>query len=334
MAAHAWDDRAGTAEPVDALEARVRRDGGGGRPRGGRAQVGARGRCRGSTRSPPRPRPGRRSCSTALVAEAEAIWAAPHARRADVLDPEERDEARVAAALRSAAAELRGSLRPGAAGRRRGGARDARRRSRCGQGDDDRAASCSPTRSMIRARRFRAVFVCGLQDGEFPQPPGARAVPRRRGAARAERGGRAAAAVPRGRARPRALAVLRLRLAPAGGAVPVLALVRRGGRAARRVAVPRRRARAVHRRAVGAARAAAAGRGDVVAARGADAARAPARPGGGAQRARPAAAAGAGQRAGARAARRAADRGRARSSRRSRPAGCAGWSRRCCTRRG
>ena len=40
------------------------------------------------------------------------------------------------------------------------------------------------------------------------------------------------AAAPRGRARPRALAVLRLRLAPAGGAVPLLALVRRGGRAA------------------------------------------------------------------------------------------------------
>src|SRR4051794_14018698 len=35
----------------------------------------------------------------AVVAEAEAIWVAPHARRADVLEPEERDEARVAAEL-------------------------------------------------------------------------------------------------------------------------------------------------------------------------------------------------------------------------------------------
>ena len=34
-----------------------------------------------------------------------------------------------------------------------------------------RRACCSPTRSTIRARRFRAVFVCGLQDGEFPRRP-------------------------------------------------------------------------------------------------------------------------------------------------------------------
>ena len=34
------------------------------------------------------------------------------------------------------------------------------------------AGWCSwPSRSAIRARRFRAVFVCGLQDGEFPRPP-------------------------------------------------------------------------------------------------------------------------------------------------------------------
>ena len=56
----------------------------------------------------------------ALVAEADALWAAPHVRRADVLDPDERDEARVAAELRAAAGELRGlrGARPGAARRR------------------------------------------------------------------------------------------------------------------------------------------------------------------------------------------------------------------------
>ena len=103
------------------------------------------------------------------------------ARRAAVLGPEDAADARAAGALRSA-----------------------------------RAASCArsppPTRSCwatpadvlealaavevrepagargvlvadalaIRARRFRAVFVCGLQDGEFPRRPHARAVPRRR----------------------------------------------------------------------------------------------------------------------------------------------------------
>ena len=43
----------------------------------------------------------------------------------------------------------------------------------------------------IRARRFRAVFVCGLQEGEFPRSGHARAVPLRRappGAGRAPRG--------------------------------------------------------------------------------------------------------------------------------------------------
>src|SRR3954468_853101 len=100
--------------------------------------------------------------------EAKAAWAARHARRADVLDPEERDEARVAAALRSAAAELR-SLDPELLGGAEEvletlGAVDV------WQGDEtDGVLLTDPL--LIRARRFRAVFVCGLQDGEFPQRP-------------------------------------------------------------------------------------------------------------------------------------------------------------------
>src|SRR4051795_4662135 len=103
-----------------------------------------------------------------LVAEADAAWAAPHARRADVLDPEQRDEARVAAALRSAAAELR-SLDPELLG----GAEEVLETLgavEVWQGDEtDGVLLTDPL--LIRARRFRAVFVSGLQDGEFPQRP-------------------------------------------------------------------------------------------------------------------------------------------------------------------
>ena len=314
---------------------RARRGGapprGRGRPRG-RGALGAGARSRGSTRWRTPRREGAEALLAALVAEADALWAAPHVRRADVLDDAERDEARVAAELRAAAGELRGlaATDPALLGGPEDvletlGAVEVR------QGDATEGVLLADPLE-IRARRFRAVFVCGLQDAEFPRRP----VPEpfldddaRRGLAAAA--GPAAAAA-RGRARPRALAVLRLRLAPAGGAVPVLALLRRGGRAAGRLAVPRRRAVAVHRPAVGGARAPAARRGDVVAARGADAARAAARPGRGALGARPAAAARAGQRAGARrSSPRGARRARA-SSRRSPPAGCAGSSRACCRR--
>ena len=61
----------------------------------------------------------------------------------------------------------------------------------------------------IRARRFRAVFVCGLQEGEFPRAGRVRAVSVRRAPARAGGVLGPAAARPRGRAGPRALPVLR-----------------------------------------------------------------------------------------------------------------------------
>ena len=104
----------------------------------------------------------------ALVAEADAMWAAPHARRADVLVPDERDEARVAAELRAAAGELR-ALDPALLG----GPRSCSRRSAAvevRQGDATEGVLLADPLE-IRARRFRAVFVCGLQDAEFPQRP-------------------------------------------------------------------------------------------------------------------------------------------------------------------
>jgi RecB family exonuclease len=104
----------------------------------------------------------------ALVAEAESIWQAPHARAAAILDPDAAEDARAAAALRAAAGELR-----------RLAADDPRL-----LGDVVEALARVPVRHRaapggvlladplaVRARRFRAVFVCGLQDGEFPRHP-------------------------------------------------------------------------------------------------------------------------------------------------------------------
>ncbi len=104
----------------------------------------------------------------ALVAEADAAWAAPHARRADVLSVEERDEARVASELRAAAGELR-ALDPALLGSP-AELLDALGAVEVRQGDDTEGVLLADPLD-IRARRFRAVFVCGLQDGEFPQRP-------------------------------------------------------------------------------------------------------------------------------------------------------------------
>ena len=126
----------------------------------------------------------------------------------------------------------------------------------------------------IRARRFRALLVCGLQEGELPRRPqpepflddGARS------ALAVASGlvlGRHEATLPRERSlfyacvsRPEEALFLQL---------PQLG---RGGRPAAALAVPGRRARALHRRAVGGARPAAAGRDHVEAGGGPDAARA------------------------------------------------------------
>jgi PD-(D/E)XK nuclease superfamily len=132
----------------------------------------------------------------ALVAEAEAIWTAPHRRRAQVLAAEDLTDARVAADLRAAAAELRalaatdaellgtpaelldalGAVEvrePSAVAGAAPGAPDEA----VLHGVGSTAAGAAPQGVLladplaIRARRFRAVFVCGLQDGEFPRRP-------------------------------------------------------------------------------------------------------------------------------------------------------------------
>src|SRR5215218_1970350 len=171
----------------------------------------------------------------ALEAEAEAIWTAPHRRRADVLAAEDLADARVAADLRAACAELRAlaaadpelagtpselldalgavevrepsavagaalgtpaetvfaapdepSLLAGGAGSSGGplsapGDAASSRRNGVAAAAPARPGSPGPATPpagvlladplAIRARRFRAVFVCGLQDGEFPRRP-------------------------------------------------------------------------------------------------------------------------------------------------------------------
>lgn len=107
----------------------------------------------------------------AIVAEADSIWTAPHRRAAAVLGPEEAADARAAAALRSAADQLRGLAEsdPALVG---------------SPADVLTALAEVPVREpgvpgsvlvadplAIRARRFRAVFVCGLQEGSFPRHP-------------------------------------------------------------------------------------------------------------------------------------------------------------------
>ena len=176
----------------------------------------------------------------ALLAEAEAIWTAPHVRRADVLDADAEADARAARELRAAVKELirLDEQDPALAGAptelldalaRHRGARDgagrgrhARRPARRPAGDPRAALPGDP-----------AVRPAG---GRAAAAPAARAVPRRRRAGRAGDRVRARAAAPRGDAPARALAVLRLRLAAGGGAVPVAS-----ARATRRAARSRRR---------------------------------------------------------------------------------------------
>jgi ATP-dependent helicase/DNAse subunit B len=107
----------------------------------------------------------------ALVAEAEAIWTAPHRRAAAVLGPDAAADARAAAALRRAAEELRGlaATEPALAGtppELLAALADVPVREPPAEG-----AVLIADPLAIRARRFRAVFVCGLQEGVFPRHP-------------------------------------------------------------------------------------------------------------------------------------------------------------------
>ncbi len=108
-----------------------------------------------------------------LERELEAIWTAPHRRTAAVLEPAGQADARVAAEVRRALGELRGlhgadpGLVPDAAAVIESLA-SLRVRDRAAGGEG--VLLSDPL--AIRARRFRAVFVCGLQDGAFPLRPG------------------------------------------------------------------------------------------------------------------------------------------------------------------
>ena len=109
----------------------------------------------------------------------------------------------------------------------------------------DRVQVAEP--EAIRARRFEAVFVCGLQEGEFPRARRpSRSCPTRT-AARSPTRERPAAAGARGPARPRALPLLRLLLARRAPAGAVVALERRGGQPAAAVVLRRGRARPARR---------------------------------------------------------------------------------------
>ena len=155
------------ADELDAQRA-AQRDRG--RPRGGVA-LGAARRWRGSTcwrtpRARARRRCSPRSSPRRTRSGRPRTCAAPH-----LLDPDERDEARVAAELRAAAGELRGLAASDPA--LLGGPEDVLETLAAvevRQGDATEGVLLADPLE-IRARRFRAVFVCGLQDAEFPQRP-------------------------------------------------------------------------------------------------------------------------------------------------------------------
>ncbi len=103
----------------------------------------------------------------AARAAAERLWAAPHRGAAPVLDPVRRGGARVLTAVARALSELEDA----------GGAVAAElievvEGLEARLGDPFRPGAVTLSDPLgIRARRFRAVLVAGLQEGEFPAPP-------------------------------------------------------------------------------------------------------------------------------------------------------------------
>ena len=166
-------------EAADALEARVRRrEVASAREAAGLWERATRGEAAGAAPAPQLDTlaaaavAGPEALLDALVREGDAIWAAPHRRRAEILEPHDRDDARAAAELRTAAADLRGlaAADPDLAGS------PAELLEALGdvlvrEGAEEPGGVVLVDPLAIRARRFRAVFVCGLQDGEFPRRP-------------------------------------------------------------------------------------------------------------------------------------------------------------------
>ena len=156
--------------------------------------------------------------------EVDRLALAPWRGRARVLAGSEALDARVARALARGVRRARraGARRP-LAGARRPRADRARRGPRGAPGARRAPApSRSRARGAVRARRVRALFVCGLTEGSFPRP--GRPEPFLGDAERRahQRGRRAAPAPARGRPRRRALPVLRGRVAADRAARPQL----------------------------------------------------------------------------------------------------------------
>ncbi len=161
-----------------------------------------------------------------LARHARRLQAAPHRREAAVLSDAERQDALALKVLLRAVAEL------DELGRRRGRVSWSSCSSsfevRDAQGG--RRGAITITEPLaIRARRFHAVLVCGLQEGEFPRPGSPEPFlsdERRRELATAS-----GLRLPpeRGRAGPRALPLLFRRLPSHGPGRPQLPQLRRGG---------------------------------------------------------------------------------------------------------
>jgi len=103
-----------------------------------------------------------------LARHARRLFAAPRRGAAATLDPVEELDARALAIVLGALEELADLGEPVPAQELIDSlaALEVRARSAPGSGS---VLLTEP--AAIRARRFRAVFVCGLQDGEFPRPP-------------------------------------------------------------------------------------------------------------------------------------------------------------------
>ena len=223
-----------------------------------------------STRWPraPRSRPGscagwRGGCSPPRTAAT-----APRADRRQELDAR---ALRGAGRAPSTSSPSWGCIRPRRGADRAAGGHRRWRRTAPGRASD---AVLLAEPLEMRARRFRAVFVCGLQEGEFPRPGAPGAVPVRRAPPGAGRRVRAAAAPARGLAGRRALPVLRGAVARHRARRSRLPQLRRGGQPRAAVAVHRRRGRAARRRLARPAATAAARRRRLGPAAGADGARA------------------------------------------------------------
>src|SRR3954452_6486137 len=117
--------------------------------------------------------PKRASLPEALLAIAEARFADPYRRAAHVLRGAQLDDARAFDAFRSALAEVavvaRAGVKPDLYA-----LHDLLAEIEVRTGDaPDPAHVQIASPETIRARRFEAVFACGLQEGEWPSPSGA-----------------------------------------------------------------------------------------------------------------------------------------------------------------